>query len=270
MLERGLSTTGLVRRLLKRGVVGFTVLTGQVMHAAHRRDLPSFQNQDPSADLGNPANPRLRIVLMGDSSMTAPGVYPLDLCWPRRLAHDLTDRYFVELRSVAIGGSKAADILRDQIEAALAFEPHMVLISVGANDALRAVPVASYERDLGEIVRRLSADVEAIGLSGIGDLGSLPRLPEIPRAWARVRGRSFNRALQRVAHRYGAPKSETWGPIWRPFSEGDLRVFADDRFHASAEGHAIFAMAMRPVVEALVEKLEPLLSAQRGSRESST
>ncbi len=250
--------------------MSLAILAGQVMHAAHRNDLPSFQNQDPSGDFGSRDRPRLRIVLLGDSSMTAPGVKPLDDCWPRRIARMLSARYFVELRSVAIGGSKASELLRDQLDAAFALEPDIALVSVGANDALRAVPVADYERDLGEILRRLTAEVPAVGISGIGDLGSLPRLPAVPRSWARVRGRSYNRAIVRVADRYGVPKSETWGPLWRPFSEGDLAVFAADRFHASALGHEIFAASMVPVVETLLERLEPDLSARRGSRESST
>ncbi len=261
---------GAVRRLTRKAIVSLAILAGQVMHAAHRNDLPSFQNQDPSGDFGRRDRPRLRIVLLGDSSMTAPGVEPLDDCWPRRIARLLSERYFVELRSVAVGGSKASELLRDQIDAALALEPDIALVSVGANDALRAVPVADYERDLGEILRRLTAKVPAVGISGIGDLGSLPRLPAVPRSWARVRGRSYNRAIVRVADRYEVPKSETWGALWRPFSEGDLTVFAADRFHASARGHEIFAMSMVPVVGALLKRLEPELSARRGSRESST
>lgn len=261
---------GPIRRLTRRALVSLAILAGQVMHAAHRNDLPSFQNQDPSGDFGVPDRPRLRIVLLGDSSMTAPGVEPLDDCWPRRIARRLTARYFVELRSVAIGGSKASELMRDQLDAGLALEPDIALVSVGANDALRAVPVADYERALDEILRRLTAEVPGVGISGIGDLGALPRLPVVPRSWARVRARSYNRAIVRVATRYGVPKSETWGPMWQLFSKGDPTVFAADHFHASASGHEIFAASMMPVVEALLERLEPELSARRGSRESST
>ena len=241
------------------------------MHAAHRRDLPSLQNQDPSGDFGSPDNPRLRIVLLGDSSITAPGVEPLDLCWVRRVATSLSDTYLVELRSVAIGGSRASEVLRDQVDPALLFDADMALLSVGANDALRAVPVRAYEQAMEEIVRRLVAGVPAIGIAGVGDLGTMPRLPDIPKAWARIRGRAFDNAIRRVASKYESVfKSDAWGPLWDPFGDQDMAAFAPDQFHASAEGHAIFAMSMTPVVDALVERLEPQLSARRESRGSST
>ncbi len=258
------------RRLAQRTALGLAILVSQVIHTGHRKDLPSHQNQDPSADVGSPDLPLLRILLVGDSSMTAPGVEPLDMCWPRRIARYLSARYCVELRSVAIGGCRASEILRDQMDAAFAMEPDMVLLSVGANDALRAVPVAAFERNLDEILRRFTSRFPAVGVGGIGDLGTLPRLPTIPRAWATVRARSFNNAISRSAARYGVAKSETWGPIWDPFSERGLAVFAGDQFHASAEGHAIFAESMEPVVDPLVARLEPGLSARRESRESST
>ena len=257
-------------KILGRALAGLGVLAGQVVHAAHRRDLPSLQNQDPSGDFGSPADPRLRIVLLGDSSITAPGIEPLDMCWTRRIAHELSRRYFVELRSVAIGGSRASDVLRDQVEPALLYDADMALVSVGANDALRAVPVREYERNLEEIMRRLTASIGAVGISGVGDLGTLPRLPTVPRAWARVRGRAYDNAIRRVVGRYDQVlKSDTWSSLWDPFGR-DMRLFAPDHFHASEEGHAIFAASMVPVVNTLLARLEPRLSARRGSHESST
>ncbi len=258
-------------RFIGRALAGLGVLAGQVMHAAHRRDLPSLQNQDPSGDFGSPENPRLRIALLGDSSITAPGVEPLDHCWTRRIAIGLSERYFVELRSVAIGGSRASDVLRDQVETALLLRPDMALLSVGANDALRAVPVRRFERDVDEILHRLTAEIPAVGLSGVGDLGTLPRLPTVGKAWARVRGRAYDNAIRRVVGRYDrVVKSDTWCALWDPFASGDPKLFAADRFHASEAGHAIFAAAMAPVVNELIAMLEPALSARRGSRGSST
>ena len=255
---------------MKRLVTGMGIVAGQLLHAAHRRDLPSHENQDPSGDFGSRDRPSLRVVLLGDSSITAPGVEPIDLSWPRRIASDLASHYFVELRSVAVGGARALHVLRDQVDAALALHGDMALISVGANDALRAVPVRDYERAIDEILRRLTAAVPAVGISGVGDLGSVPRLPTVARSWATVRSRAFNRAIARAASRHGVAKSETWGPLWKPFSTGDPAFFAPDQFHASAAGHAIFAAAMGPVVETLLDQLEPALSDRRGSRGSST
>ncbi|MFQ5518338.1 MAG: hypothetical protein ACE5E8_12270, partial [Acidimicrobiia bacterium] len=65
------------------------VVAAQILHMGHRRDLPSFTNQDPSGSFGRSNAAALRIVALGDSSITAPGVEPLDDCWIRRVAIEL-------------------------------------------------------------------------------------------------------------------------------------------------------------------------------------
>jgi lysophospholipase L1-like esterase len=258
---------GTVLRLLTRPAAGIGVFAGQVLRSAHRQDLPSHNNQDPSGEFGDPDLPALRIALLGDSSITAPGVVPLDDCWPRRLARYLEGRYYVEIHSVGVGGSKSRDVLADQVGRALEANPDMAIVSVGANDALRATSVVRFEAEIDAILDRLTAGIPMVGMSGVGDLGTVPRLPDLARAFARVRARAFDSAIRRVVARHpGVVKSRTWGEAWKPFEEMPDVTFAPDQFHASAAGHAMFAAAAIPVVEKLLAERE--VSGQPGSRES--
>ncbi len=242
-------------RFLKTPFVVLVALATQVYRAGHRNDLPSFDNQDPTGDFGSPDSPVLRIAVIGDSSVTAPGVFPLDAAWPRQIAAHLADEYRVELRSVAVGGSKTRDVLASQLERAIALEPELVFVSVGANDALRATPLARFEREFREIVSRLDATVPRIAVSGIGDLGSIPRLPAIARSIIRIRGRSFDRAVRRVVADFPSiVKTNTWSPGWEEFLTNPEEVFAGDLFHASAYGHGIYTRAALPAVETLLGK----------------
>ena len=257
-------------RLLTRPITGIGVFTAQVLRSAHRQDLPSHNNQDPTGDFGSVGLPRLRIVLLGDSSITAPGVVPLDDCWPRRLAHHLADRYFVELRSVGVGGAKARNVLEDQLPRALAQHADMALVSVGANDALRGTPVGRFERDVDEVLGALVGTFRMVGIAGVGDLGTVPRLPDLARAFSRVRARSIDGAIRRVAARHaGVIKGRSWGPGWQFFEDHPEVVFAPDQFHASGAGHAMFAAAAIPVAEALLSAPRSV-SDWRGNRESGT
>lgn len=252
-----------LHRLITKPLAGIVVFTGQVLRAAHRQDLPSHNNQDPSGDFGDPSLPRLRIVLLGDSSITAPGVHPLDDAWPRRVARYLAERYFVELRSVGVGGAKARDVIADQVPRALDVGADMALVSVGANDALRATPIARYEDELGRIIGALEGAVPMIGVSGIGDLGTMPRLPDLARSLATVRSRSFDHAVRRVVARHpGVVKSRAWGELWQPFYDQPEVIFAADQFHASAAGHAVFAAAVIPVVETLLSERDYVTALQ--------
>lgn len=260
-----------IKRAGRRPLAALGVLSGEIWHTGHRPDLPSLTNQDPSAVLGDPDAPRLRIALLGDSSVTAPGVEPLDDCWARRVAWRLAADYQVELRNFAVGGTRASDVLKYQVAPAIADAPDMALVCVGANDALRAVNVSAFERDLTEILTRLAAAVPAVGVSGLGDLGPLPRLPTVGRAWARVRSRSFDRAIARASHRVNVPKTTAWGPFWDAFDDpgNEAGMYAGDLFHASGKGHALFAAAWDEVIDELMKDLEPELTARLESSESS-
>jgi lysophospholipase L1-like esterase len=124
--------------------------------------------------------------------------------------------------------------------------------------------VRRFEAEIDEVLGLLSSSVDGIGISGVGDLGTLPRLPMLARGVSRVRGRSFDHAILRAANRHpSVVKGSAWGPQWRFFEEGDPHiVFAEDQFHASAHGHAVFAEAVAPVIAELLARRE---AAKRGS-----
>ena len=233
------------------------VMYAQVKRQAHRKDLPSHTNQDPTGTFGDSAKPKLRLVALGDSSITAPGVEPLDDCFVRRVALHLTDRYFVDLISVAVGGSKSRDVLAQQVEDALQHHPDLALVSVGANDALRGTLISRYESELDQIIGRLHSHAGAIVVMGVGDLGTLPRLPASVRGIATWRSRMFDDATARVVSQYSRiAKASNWGEEADPFATRDLALFASDQFHASGEGHRVFAARVIPATDRAVRFLD--------------
>ena len=244
-------------RAMARPLWPLAVLAAQVYRAGHRSDLPSLSNQDPSGVFGNPMAPQLSIALLGDSTVTSPGVKPLDACWPRAIAFSLSDRYRVELHSVAVGGSKARDVLARQVGAATALQPDIYIVSVGGNDALRGTPVARFEQEYDAILGRLTSCSDYVAVSGVGDLGSIPRLPALARAISRNRARAFDRAIRRVARLYPqVVKTDTWSPGWDEFNTNPEAIFGADQFHASAYGHRVYTEAMQPAIDELVGRME--------------
>ncbi len=243
-------------KLIRPPLAAGAVLAGQMARAVYRDDLPTHENQDPSGRFGDPDAPPLTVVFLGDSSVTAPGVDPLDHSWPRQVASHVADRYCVTAISVAVGGAKARDVLAEQVDDALALSPDIVYLSVGSNDALRGTSVPRFEDEYDRIVGRLHSEVPALGLSGVGDLGTIPRLPELARGIARVRARAIDKAIRRVASRYPrAVKSNAWTAMHPAFEE-DPTLFAGDQFHASARGHLLFAAVGKPVADRLVSIYE--------------
>jgi len=224
------------------------VFAAQMVQAIQRPDLESLTDQDPSGSCGDQSLPPLRLIALGDSTITAPGVEPLDDCWIRRTARYLGDRHHVELISVAVGGSMIKDVRNIQVHEAIVRGGDLAVLCVGGNDALRMTPVSRFEAAYDQVVQSLVSAFPAVAVCGVGDLGTIPRLPALARGVARVRGRAIDHAIGRVAHAYGVPKSQAWGPAFDRFAY-DPDVWATDLFHASAEGHAMYADAAYPLVD---------------------
>jgi len=231
-------------------LVGAGFLLHQVRRAAHRDDLPSFTNQDISTTQGDPAAPRLRVVAVGDSSLTAPGIEDLDDVWLRRLIRRYAEGHCVELISLGVGGSRARDVIDGQLDAAAALRPDVAVVTVGSNDAIRATPLHRYRAEMERIVARLGEVSGAVLILGMGDLGSIPRLPPSLRPYLRRRSRLFDSACVRVAvsHPHTA-KVHTQGRMVSAFYD-DPALFAGDQFHASVKGHAVFAEEAAAAFEA--------------------
>jgi lysophospholipase L1-like esterase len=251
--------------MTKRPLAVGGVLAAQMAQSIQRPDLKSFTDQDPSGIFGDSDKPSLRMIVLGDSTVTAPGVEPLDACWARRTALSFTDRYRVDLVSMAVGGSKVANVRDDQIHRAIVTGGDIAIVCVGGNDALRGTPISRFETAYDDMLRPLVTAFPAVAVCGVGDLGTIPRLPAMARGVARVRARAVDHAIGRVTARYGVPKSRAWGPEFEAF-ETDPNVWAGDLFHASAVGHAMYADAAIPLVE---EALRRSNSAPSGSGESS-
>lgn len=231
---------------------GVAALLGQILYAAHRPDLPSFDNNYPAGAFGDPWRPGLELAALGDSSITAPGVDNVDDAWIRRIARSLTDRYFVHLHSYAVGGAKAHEVVRDQLPRALTSQPELAIVSIGGNDAIRAVRPSTFEQHLDHIVSALVATGSRVVVVGVGDLGSVPRLPNTIRWYLSSRSHLFDEISQQVADRYPhTHKVNVWGDLSRHFWE-DPHMFSGDRFHASSHGHEQFAI---PILEAVERAL---------------
>ena len=224
------------------------VFAAQMVQAIQRPDLESLTDQDPSGSFGDASLPPLRMIVLGDSTITAPGVEPLDDCWIRRTALHLSDRYHVDLISVAVGGSMIKDVRNIQVHEAIVRGGDLAVLSVGGNDALRMTPVSRFEASYDQVVESLVSAFPAVAVCGVGDLGTIPRLPALARGVARIRGRAIDHAIGRVAHAYGVPKSRAWGPEFDRFTY-DPDVWAGDLFHASANGHEMYSNAANPLVD---------------------
>lgn len=178
--------------------------------------------------------PALRVVVLGDSSSAGFRLDDAEQSAARRVARalHLREGRAVSLRCAARNGATAADVLANQVDAAV--DADVVLIGVGANDAKDRVPSEVVEESLTELigrVRELAADDAKVVLVGVPDLSVAPGLPWLARAVVRPNVRRVARVQQRVAAALGVPLV----PV--PREELTPDTFAVDGFHPGALGH---------------------------------
>ncbi len=247
----------MLTRLLKRGLFAGAIVLGVETAYAILWPAPELESFDPSREFGNPALPTLRVAVLGDSSVTAPGVQGPDDIWVSRVCERLAGEYRVVLASFAEGGSTAHDLSHRQLQPAIEFEPDLVLVAVGANDVIKGVPLRVFERNLEALIRRLSDTGATIIQSGVGDLGSIPRLhPPLENLMSR-RATKFDRAHWHVAERHGTTVVDQRSDDLSVWYE-DPALWAEDRFHVSAHGHKRWAETAWRSIAPVVRQREPV------------
>ncbi|MGC4894833.1 SGNH/GDSL hydrolase family protein [Micromonospora sp. DT31] len=226
------------------------MLLGQARQA--RRTIPMAQAPPPRCDGVYGARfpgPPVTMVVLGDSSAAGYGVHRRRETPGSLLATGLSRRLHrpVHLHRFAVVGSLSAG-LKPQVESALEVEPDIAVVLIGGNDVTNRTPPAVAVRYLVDAVRTLRAAGCEVVVGTCPDLGTIrpiqPPLRWLARRWSRQLA-----AAQTVAVVEAGGRTVSLGDMLGPrFAAEPGRMFAWDRFHPSAEGYAVAAAALLPVV----------------------
>lgn len=230
----------MARSLFLRATAFGAAVIGAEAAYALLRPAPDLDAFDPSAEFGDPESPTLRVAAVGDSSITGHGLSSPDEIWISRVCSRLAENRHVILASFAVGGSMAHNVVAEQMDDAIAFGPDLILISVGANDALKGVPLRRFEANLDFLVGHLTATGAVVVQSGVGVLGTIPRLHPPLSTIMTIRSARFDHVHRRVAGRHGASVIDQRYDDARLWNR-DRSLWAADDFHVSAAGHARWA-----------------------------
>jgi lysophospholipase L1-like esterase len=180
----------------------------------------------------------IKYAVMGDSTAVGQGGdYSQGIAV--QTAEHLAKGKRVVYQNFAKSGAKIADVLNEQLEAASAFDPDIVLISAGANDVTHFTSVDAATKDMRTIIEKLKSDNGnvKIVITGSPQMGSVPRFPQPARYLARLKTESLNAALFDLAKEKKvsvAPIAEKTGAL---FSDNP-QLFAQDNFHPNNRGYA--------------------------------
>lgn len=122
------------------------------------------------------ASEKIKILAIGDSLTAGYGLNITD-SYPSQLEKKLLEKgESVEVINMGVSGETTAGLL-ERIEFIKKQKPELVLITIGGNDALRALPISETENNIFQIIKSLKEQVtsDKIFLANIqapGNLGS--------------------------------------------------------------------------------------------------
>jgi len=187
-----------------------------------------------------------RVVWLGDSTAAGVGASSSSGALPSQVADGLAVPA-TSVTDLAVSGARVADVLADQVPKVAGLQPDLVLISVGANDAIHLTGRGSFRHTYEEVLRSLPRGVPVVVL-GVPDMGAIPRFAQPLRAVAGWRGRNLDSEVRRVAAHSGAIYADIAGPTGPPFRRHPDRYFAADDFHPSDAGYGLWAEAVLKVL----------------------
>jgi acyl-CoA thioesterase-1 len=175
-----------------------------------------------------------RIAVLGDSLASS---YGIDLAqgFPARLEARLAAAgYACEVLDAGVAGDTSAGG-RARLEWLLADRPSHVIVELGGNDALRALPPDEMERNLDAIITRLQAAGIPVLLAGM----------LAPPNLGRDYGADFAAVFPRLAERHDVPLY----PFILEGVAGDPALNQRDGIHPSAAGIERIVDGILPLVE---------------------
>ncbi len=187
-----------------------------------------------------PAMATTRILAFGDSLTAGYGLPSTAEAFPAKLAARLnTDGYPVDITNGGISGDTTAGGLA-RLDWALGGHPDIVLLELGANDALRGIDPKLTAANLDAMLQKLTAAHIKVLLLGM----------EAPGNWGTDYKKSFDAIYPSLARKYNVP-------LYGFFLDGvalDPSLNQPDMLHPNENGVGVIVARIAPYLERLLGK----------------
>jgi acyl-CoA thioesterase-1 len=186
-----------------------------------------------------PAEQPCRIAVLGDSLASSYGLEPGE-GFPAQLEQALReDGHACEVLDAGVAGDTSAGGLA-RLDWMLGDEPSHVIVELGGNDALRALPPEQMERNLDAIIARLKKEGLEVLLAG---MYAPPNL-----------GREYGEAFAAVFPRLAEQHDVALYPFFLDGVAGQPALVQRDGIHPTAEGISQIVEGILPTVKRWLDR----------------
>lgn len=196
----------------------------------------------------------IRYAVMGDSTAISQGSKYED-GFAIATSNRLAQKYTVSMINTGVSGATTPEVSRDQLKTVLEFQPDIVLLASGANDATHFTRSQTTKEALQAIIdelKTMNPDIRII-VTGSPAMDSVGRFPFGSKWLMRLRTEQVNQVFERLVHK----NDLLFAPIadqTRAAFLADPTLTAADNFHPNARGYALWIPVInRSIDQALSE-----------------
>jgi lysophospholipase L1-like esterase len=199
-----------------------------------------------TATAGNRAAP-LVYAAVGDSTGVGMGAREGGGYVQRLFARIRQERPGSTLLNLSAAGATTADALDKQLPRLDGSRAALVTVCVGVNDLQRGREAKEFAEDYEALVVKLRRPGRLLVLANLPDVTSAPLMKGMADEPLRTRLGQFNKAIEDVASRHGAPLVNLY-KLSGETLKSRPEFFSSDGLHPSDLGYAHWAEAMWPAV----------------------
>lgn len=220
---------------------GFVAACMLLLSQAYAADTTDIMPPPPAAvqQQAAPAAAPLLIVAFGDSIFSGYKIAP-EQAFPARLEKTLLERgYPIKVIPLAIPGDTTAGGLA-RINDALKLRPTIVVLELGGNDLLRAIPPETVKANLDNMLFQFQKEGIWVVLAGM----------RAPLNYGRDYAEKFNRIYTDLAAKYDVPvhPSIMDGVIGKP------EMMQSDGIHPNPLGVDVIVQGVAPLIQQILMK----------------
>lgn len=238
---------------MTRAEIGMTLLLiPMLVGCGSRPPAGGQEKENPSMASSSPLKPGpILYVALGDSTGVGQGARYGG--YVDRLFRKLVvKRDGSRLINLCVSGFTTVDVIRNQLDEAVAAKPDLVTLGVGINDIGHGLSLEEFARNYQTILERLKRETQAVVIvTNIPDISSGPRIPLPMRSKYQQEIIAFNQKLQEIASSLGAIVFDIY-TITHEQLPSHPEYFSADGFHPSDDGYELWAEQMWPTVEVVI------------------
>lgn len=205
-----------------------------------QRHLPS-PNTQSVYELGNPKDPPLVYVALGDSLTAGVGALSYQNTYPYLLAKQFSTNQHVYLYNFGQPGGQVGDLLDYQLVKTISLKPSLITILIGINDLQNYMPISRFQTNYQTLITQLKSDTTAqIVLINLPYLGSEKSVFP-PWNWLLdFQTHRYNQVINQLCQENNLTCLDLYQHSRQAF-KNDPTLYANDYFHPSDAGYILWS-----------------------------